>query len=62
MPKPDLVILIDIPALNRLVDYLEGQEQGKVDAMATALDASNAKQKAAIGRLKTAVQTSKGTT
>jgi hypothetical protein len=55
MPKPDLVILVDIPALDRLVAYLESADQGKIDAAAELTSTLTARLAASSQKLKTSI-------
>lgn len=54
---PDYVIVVEIPALDRLVNYLEKQDQSKVDALAEVVKQFTGRLKLSSGRLKAAVQT-----
>lgn len=53
-------ITIQVPALDRLLDYLQGIQQGNVDAATVQIVALNARLKQSNDRLAVAVQNERG--
>ena len=51
-----ILIRVDFPALDRLVDFLEADEQSQIDAITTQVQSATARLKTATDRLKTVEQ------